>query len=66
LEDRLNRKDVKRRKVSLKWIDIITVRVCHLVPKRNSKIKLKQLLVKKLKTLQKHTISVREIKSGLF
>jgi len=52
--------------MSLKWIDIIIVRVCHLVPKKNSKIKLKQLLVKKLKTLQKYVISVRKILSGHF
>lgn len=37
-----------------------------LVSIRNSKIKLKQYTIWKLKTLQKQVISVREIKSGHF
>jgi hypothetical protein len=40
--------------------------MCHLVRIKNSKIKLKQYHIKKLKTLQKNTISVREIKLGHF
>jgi len=52
--------------MSLKWIDITIVRVSGFVPMRNSKIKLKQYTIWKLKTLQKHKISVREISSGHF